>query len=107
MIDGWGGSNRSIAPRHTLAQLFDPFGLSKSRSEEKKASGRLAEINNGRLAMIGIFGFLAESKTPGAVPFLSAMQGTASEIKPYAGDYMAPFSTNFGMGFHDLVDPFI
>ena len=27
--------------------LFDPFGLSKNASPEKKAKGLLAEINNG------------------------------------------------------------
>ena len=32
--------------------------------------GLLVEINNGRLAMLGIFGFLAESKIPGSVPAL-------------------------------------
>ena len=41
------------------------------------------------------------------MPALSAMAGTGSEIKPYAGDFMAPFAANFGMGFHDIADPFI
>ena len=50
--------------------------------------GLLVEINNGRLAMIGIFGFLAESKIPGSVPALSGL------IKPYAGEYMAPFTSD-------------
>ena len=54
-------------------------------TEEEKARGRLVEINNGRLAMIGIMGFLAESKVPGSVPFL------VGKIKPYAGEVMSPF----------------
>ena len=65
--------------------------LSKNASPEKKAKGLLAEINNGRLAMIGIFGFLSEAKVPGSVPFLTGI------VKPYDGDSMAPFLANFDM----------
>ena len=49
-------------PHPVPFDLYDPFGLSKNRSPEKKAKGLIAEINNGRLAMLGIMGFLAESK---------------------------------------------
>jgi len=44
------------------------------------------EINNGRLAMIGIIGFLSEGKVPGSVPALSGI------IPAYSGEPMAPFS---------------
>jgi len=54
-------------------------------SAEEKERGLLIEINNGRLAMIGIMGFLAEAKVPGAVPFLEG------KIKAYAGEVMSPF----------------
>jgi len=75
-----------VAMPHPMPlDLFDPFGLSKSASAEKKAAGLVKEINNGRLAQIGIFGFLAESKVEGAVPAISGM------IKHYDGDYMIPF----------------
>jgi len=67
-------------------ELFDPFNLSKNASPEKKANGLLVEINNGRLAMLGIMGFLAESKVEGAVPALTGI------VKPYAGEVMAPFA---------------
>ena len=50
----------------------------------------MAEINNGRAAMLAIFAFLSESKIPGSVPALSF-------IKPYAGDYMIPFEGNFDL----------
>jgi len=77
-------------PHPVPFNLFDPFGFSKGASPEKKAKGLLAEVNNGRLAQIGIFGFLAESQVPGSVPGLASVG-----IRPYDGDIMAPFSANF------------
>ena len=77
------------------ADLFDPFGLSKNASPEKKEKGLRAEINNGRLAQVGILAFLAEQKVPGSVPALSGLG-----LKPYAGEVMAPFSaTDAGLPF--------
>jgi len=67
--------------------LFDPFGFSKNASEEKKAKGLVAEINNGRLAMLGIIGFLSADKIPGSVPMLKDI------AIPYAGNPMDPFSS--------------
>jgi hypothetical protein len=66
--------------------LYDPFGFHKNRSEEDKANGLVKEINNGRLAMIGILGFLSEGKMEGSVPALNGV------IPPYAGEPMAPFA---------------
>ena len=40
--------------------------------------------------MIGLFGFLAESKVPGSVPALSKLG-----LPLYTGDLMAPFESNF------------
>merc|ERR1719183_2135897 len=76
--------NRDLLPHPVPLDLWDPVGFASKASPEKKASSLVAEINNGRLAMLGIFGFLSESKIPGSVPALSSI------IKPYAGDYMAP-----------------
>merc|ERR1719379_1018532 len=66
--------------------LYDPLNLSKNRSEEDKARGLIVELNNGRLAMIGIMGFVAEAKVSGSVPALTSL------VKAYDGDVMAPFS---------------
>merc|ERR1719313_729847 len=77
-------------PHPVPFDLFDPFGLSKNASPEKKAKGLLAEVNNGRLAQIGIFGFLSESQTPGSVPGL-----TSIGLKGYSGNVMIPFEGNF------------
>eukprot|EP00532_Pseudo-nitzschia_australis_P000630 CAMPEP_0168200104 /NCGR_PEP_ID=MMETSP0139_2-20121125/22847_1 /TAXON_ID=44445 /ORGANISM="Pseudo-nitzschia australis, Strain 10249 10 AB" /LENGTH=151 /DNA_ID=CAMNT_0008125275 /DNA_START=268 /DNA_END=722 /DNA_ORIENTATION=+ len=68
--------------------LFDPLKLSKRASDEKKARGLEIEINNGRLAMLGIFGFLTEATLPGSVPTLKSI------VLPYAGQVMAPFTQN-------------
>jgi hypothetical protein len=66
--------------------LFDPFGFTADLSEEEKATKRLREVQNGRLAMIGLFSLISEARVPGAVPALSGL------IKPYDGEVMAPFT---------------
>jgi len=86
-IPGKFPSLKKVMPHPVPFDLFDPFGLSKNASPEKKAAGLRAEINNGRLAQLGIMAFLAESKIPGSVPALGSLG-----IKPYAGEVMAPFS---------------
>ena len=74
-------SEASFIPGSSL-DYYDPFGWSKSKTEEQKADGLVKEINNGRLAMIGILGFLSEGTTPGSVPALSGI------IPSYSGEPM-------------------
>lgn len=57
-----------IPGKNHVPGLYDPFGLSASRSEEAKKRGRAVEIKNGRLAMIGFMGLYAAATIPGSVP---------------------------------------
>lgn len=77
--------NTDLIPHPVPLNLFDPFGFSKNKSEAQKAEGLVKELNNGRLAQIGIIGFLAEQKVEGSVPLLTGI------VPHYAGEPMAPF----------------
>jgi len=77
----------TFLPHPIPFELYDPFGLSKNRSDEQKAKGLVVEINNGRAAMLGIMGFLAAQKVPGSVPALTFLPS-------YSGEVMAPFTSN-------------
>ena len=73
-----------LVPHPVPLNLWDPFGKMKDYSEEKKARQLTIEVNNGRLAMIGLFGFLAEASVPGSVPGLTGL------VRSFDGNIMSP-----------------
>jgi len=56
----------------------------KKLSEEKKADKLNIEINNGRLAMIGLMSLLSEGAVPGSVPLLKGVIPASGEINVMA-----------------------
>jgi hypothetical protein len=74
---------------HFVLDLYDPLGFNKNMSEETKERRLICELNNGRLAMLGIFGFLSADKVAGSVPLLNDI------AIPYNGDPMIPFEGQF------------
>merc|ERR1719310_246566 len=71
-------------PHWVGLNLWDPFKFTMKLSAADKEKKLVTELNNGRLAMIGLFGFFSEAKIPGSVPLLKGV------IPAYAGEIMDP-----------------
>ena len=72
--------------RNMLNQV-ESVNFNAKKSDEWKAKKLQAEINNGRLAMIGLMAFLSEGAVPGAVPALKGLVPATGEV-----NVMAPFA---------------
>lgn len=89
--------NKDMTPHTIPLNLYDPLKLNKRWGETygeetmKKEERLIMEINNGRLAMLGIMGFLSEQTVPGSVPFLEGV------VPQYDGQVMAPFTRVLGL----------
>ena len=75
-----------LLPHPVPLNLYDPFGFNKNKSDEWKAQKLKTEINNGRLAMIGLMSLLSEGAVPGSVPLLKGVVPASGEI-----NVMSPF----------------
>merc|ERR1719502_678984 len=75
-----------LLPHPVPLNLYDPFNFNKNKSDEWKAKKLQIELNNGRLAQIGLFAFLSEGAIPGSVPALKGLIPATGEI-----NVMSPF----------------
>jgi hypothetical protein len=93
--------NTGLIPHPMPLNLFDPLGFSKNKSAEQKEAGLVKELNNGRLAQIGILGFISEQRLEGSVPLLKGL------VTHYSGETMAPVRKHYRQTSHVKSYPLI
>jgi hypothetical protein len=77
---------KPLLPHYVPFNLYDPFNLNKDKSDEWKAQKLTVELNNGRLAMLGLMSLLSESAIPGSVPALNGLipeSGVINVMRPF------------------------
>jgi hypothetical protein len=83
----------ALLPHPVPLDLYDPLGFNKNKSDEWKAKKLVTEINNGRLAMLGLMSLLSEGAIPGSVPFLKGLVPASGEINVFSPlDFAAKFA---------------
>ena len=83
---------RPLLPHPAPLNLYDPFNFNAKKSDEWKAQKLVTEINNGRLAMLGLMSFLSEGAIPGSVPALKGLIPATGEINVMSAfDFSKPF----------------
>merc|ERR1719191_778851 len=78
-----------LLPHPVPLNLYDPFNFNTKKSDEWKAQKLKVELNNGRLAMLGLMSLLSEGAIPGSVPALKGLIPTTGQI-----NVMSPFDFN-------------
>jgi len=83
---------QTFIPHPVPLNLYDPFGFNNNKSDEWKAQKLITEINNGRLAMLGLMSLLSEGAVPGSVPLLKGLIPASGEINVMSAfDFSKPF----------------
>ena len=86
------GDPQGRYPHPVPLDLWDPFGFTRSLSPERKKKALIAELNNGRLAMISIALIVLQeitSKLPAAEFDVDTLQ--------FIGNVFAPPGDLFGL----------
>jgi hypothetical protein len=86
----------ALLPHPVPLNLYDPLNFNKNKSDEWKAKKLKIELNNGRLAMLGLMSLLSEGAIPGSVPALKGLipeSGAINVMRPF------DFKTSFDFGF--------
>ena len=66
-----------------LKNFWDPVGFTNKLSAEKLQRQRLAELKNGRLAMLGITSVLIAHNLPGSIPVPIDFPAGPSVVLPF------------------------